>query len=160
ALPAAAGVLSGNCRVANEPAATLLFPYFEADLANLTGQTTLLSINNASSKPVLSRVVLWTDWGVPTLAFDVYLTGYDVQTINIRDLFAGNIPATGPDASNTGSLSDSGTIFTRRGNTRAEGVSPQLAPADVTWLRNAHTGQPVATTPTAQCAGSGSAGPN
>src|SRR5436305_4979324 len=52
ALPAAAGVLSGNCRVASQPAATLLFPYFEADLANPTGQTTLLSINNASSKPV------------------------------------------------------------------------------------------------------------
>jgi hypothetical protein len=157
-LPAAAGVLSGNCRVANQPAATLLFPYFEADLVSPTGQNTLLSINNASSKPVLSRVVLWTDWGVPTLAFDVYLTGYDVQTINVRDLFTGNLPATGPDTSNTGSLSDSGTIFTGCGNTGAGGVSPQLAPADVTWLRNAHTGQPVATTPTAQCAGSGSAG--
>jgi hypothetical protein len=160
ALPAAAGVLSGNCRVANQPAATLLFPYFEADLASPTGQNTLLSINNASSKPVLSRVVLWTDWGVPTLAFDVYLTGYDVQTINVRDLFTGNLPTTGPDTSNTGSLSDSGTIFTGCGNTGAGGVSPQLAPADVTWLRNAHTGQPVATTPTSQCAGSGGAGLN
>src|SRR5215813_8349189 len=105
ALPSAAGVFDGNCRVANQPAATLLIPYFEVDLANSGGQSTLFSVNNASSKPVLSRVVLWTDWGVPTLAFDVYLTGYDVQTFNVRDLLNGNLPETGPGVSNTGTLS-------------------------------------------------------
>jgi hypothetical protein len=160
AVPSAAGILEGNCRVANQPAATLLIPYFEVDLSNSTGQSTLFSVNNASSKSVLSRVVLWTDWGVPTLAFDVYLTGYDVQTFNVRDLFAGKLPDTGPEASNTGSLSDSGTLFAGCGNTGAAGVSPELTPADLTWLRAAHTGKPVATTPTAQCAGSGNAGPN
>ena len=40
-------------------------------------------------------MVLWTDLGVPTLAFDVYLTGYDVQTVNLRDLFAGIAAADG-----------------------------------------------------------------
>lgn len=160
AVPSAAGVLEGNCRLANQPAATLLIPYFEADLSNPASQTTLFSVNNASSKSVLSRVVLWTDWGVPTLAFDVYLTGYDVQTFNVRDLFQGKIPDTGPEASNTGSLSDTGTLFAGCGNTGAAGISPDLAAADLAWLRAAHTGQPVATTPTAQCAGSGAAGPN
>jgi hypothetical protein len=157
AVPSAAGVLEGNCRLANQPAATLLIPYFEVDLGNPNGQSTLFSVNNASSKPVLSRVVLWTDWGVPTLAFDVYLTGYDVQTFNLRDLLGGKLPATGPDASNTGSLSDSGTLFAGCGNTGAAGVSPQLSAQDATWLRAAHTGQPVAT---AQCAGSGASGPS
>ena len=66
-----AGVLSGNCRIGNQPAATLLIPYFEVDLGKPGGATTLLSVNNASAKPAIARVVLWTDWGVPTLAFDV-----------------------------------------------------------------------------------------
>lgn len=157
AVPSAAGVLSGNCRVANQPAATLLIPYFEVDLANSGGQSTLFSVNNASAKPVLSRVVLWTDWGIPTLAFDVYLTGYDIQTFNVRDLLNGSLPDTGPQVSNTGTLSNAGTLFTGCSTAGAAGISPQLAPEDVAWLRAAHTGQPVAT---AQCAGSGTAGPN
>jgi len=160
AVPSAAGILSGNCRLANQPAATLLIPYFEVDLANSGGQSTLFSVNNASSKPVLSRVVLWTDWGIPTLAFDVYLTGYDIQTFNLRDLLSGRLPDTGPEVSNQGSLSDAGTLFTGCSGTGAAGISPQLDPQDVTWLRAAHTGQPVATSPTLQCAGSGTAGAN
>jgi hypothetical protein len=159
AVPSAAGVLEGNCRLANQPAATLLIPYFEVDLNNLSGQNTLFSVNNSSAKPALARVVLWTDWGIPTLAFDVYLTGYDVQTFNVRDLFNGRLPATGPDASNVGLLSESGTLFAGCGNTGATGVSPSLAPTDVAWLRSAHTGQPVATTPSSLCASSGATGP-
>ncbi|HEY0781016.1 MAG TPA: hypothetical protein VGE98_01065, partial [Thermoanaerobaculia bacterium] len=77
---AQAGMLAGNCRVSDQPAATLLLPYFEVDLDAPNGATTIVSINNASPKSELARVVLWTDWGIPTLAFDVYLTGYDVQT--------------------------------------------------------------------------------
>ena len=108
AVPSSAGILEGNCRLADQPAATMLIPYFEVDLGDPAGQTTLFSVNNASAKSTLARVVLWTNWGVPTLAFDVYLTGYDVQTLNLRDLFAGKLPQTGPDTSNSGSLSDDG----------------------------------------------------
>jgi hypothetical protein len=163
AVPSSAGILEGNCRLANQPAATLLIPYFEVDLADPSGQTTLFSVNNAMSKPALARVVLWTDWGVPTLAFDIYLTGYDVQTINLRDLFAGNIPATGPDTSNLGHLSESNPQFQGCGSTGAAGVSPKLSGSDVNYLRAAHTGQPVSQTTStapAQCAGSGGSGPN
>ena len=77
------------------PAATLLLPYFEVDLGNANGVTTLFSINNASATAVLAHVTVWTDQSVPALDFDVYLTGYDVQTINLRDIFvAGNLPRT------------------------------------------------------------------
>jgi hypothetical protein len=77
------------------PAATLLLPYFELDLANQQGVNTLFSINNASATAVLAHVTVWTDQSVPALDFDVYLTGYDVQTINLRDIFvAGNLPRT------------------------------------------------------------------
>jgi len=90
-LAAAHGEICANDPV---PAATLLLPYFEVDLGQPAGATTLLSINNADAKAVLAHVTLWTDEAVPTLVFDIYLTGYDVQTINLRDLFAGQVPVT------------------------------------------------------------------
>ncbi len=157
--PLAAGVLDGNCRVADQPAATLLIPYFEVDLADTQGQTTLVSINNASARSTLARVVLWTDWSVPTLAFDVYLTGYDVQTLNVRDLFTqAALPVTGPDASNVGSLSNNNnsTLFTGCAEVGG-GVAAPLDANQLAYLKNAHTGKPVSAS---QCAGSGSAGPN
>ncbi len=77
------------------PAATLLLPYFEVDLADPSGVTTLMSINNASATAVLAHVVLWTDLSVHILDFNVYLTGYDVQSINLRDIIVnGNLPVT------------------------------------------------------------------
>jgi hypothetical protein len=97
-LPAAAGVLTNNCVVGERPAATLLFPYFEVDLANASGRTTLIAIANRNLffEPILARVTLWTDWGIPTTAFTLFLRANDVQTINVRDLFAtGVVPTTG-----------------------------------------------------------------
>ncbi len=69
------------------PGATLLFPYFEVDLDNTYGTTTLLAIENASATAIMAHVTLWTDVGIATQAFDVYLTGYDVQTVNLQDIF-------------------------------------------------------------------------
>jgi hypothetical protein len=79
----------------NVPAATLLLPYFEVDLDDSQGVSTLFSINNSAPAPVLTKVVVWSDQGVAVLNFNVYLTGYDVQTINLRDvLVGGNLPRT------------------------------------------------------------------
>lgn len=76
--------------------ATLLFPYFEVDLNNPAGRTTLLSVNNLLTTPILARVQIWTDWAIPALGFDLYLLGSDVQTINLRDvLTTGTLPVTG-----------------------------------------------------------------
>jgi len=72
------------------PAATLLLPYFEVDLGGgANGFTTMFSVNNAASTAVLAHVVIWSDLSVPVLDFNLYLTGYDVQTINLRDLLVG-----------------------------------------------------------------------
>src|SRR6202045_4136253 len=77
------------------PAATLLLPYFEVDLNNPNGLTTLFSVNNASATAALVHVVIWSDLSVPVLDFNIYLTGYDVQSVNLRDIIvAGNIPQT------------------------------------------------------------------
>ncbi|MBI2212524.1 MAG: hypothetical protein HYU52_02670 [Acidobacteria bacterium] len=100
------------------PAASLLLPYFEVDIENPDGVTTLFSINNASFEAALAHVTLWTDLSVPVLDFDVYLTGYDVVTINLRDIIInGVIPRTADDArdpsdsiSNQGLFSDDVTF--------------------------------------------------
>lgn len=78
------------------PAATLLLPYFEVDVNNTVGGVnTLFSINNASATAVLAHVTIWTDQSIPVIDFDVYLTGYDVQTISLRDILVnGNLPVT------------------------------------------------------------------
>ncbi len=86
------------CDMGVQPAATLLLPYFEVDLGSSTGQTTLFSVNNASATAVLAHVVVWSDLSVPVLDFNIYLTGYDVQTINLRDILNGGLlPRTASD---------------------------------------------------------------
>ena len=153
---ATAGVLYGNCRTAEQPAATLLIPYFEVDLQRTDGATTLISVNNSSSRPTVARVVLWTDWGAPTLAFDVYLTGYDVQSLNLRDLLNGKLPSTSQLASPKGELSDANTAFPGcDGNVKAVAA---LTPTNWDYLRAAHTGRPLPGSSPSQCLGSGRAG--
>jgi hypothetical protein len=86
-----------SCDIALQPAATLLLPFFEVDFkapqSNTT--TTLLTIQNLSPSPRIANVTLWTDWGFPVFNFPIHLTGYDVQGINLYDLFArGTFPQT------------------------------------------------------------------
>jgi len=130
------------------PAATLLLPYFEVDLANPNGVTTLFSINNASATAVLTHVTFWSDLAVPTLAFNVYLTGYDVVTINVRDIFVnGNAPRTasaGQDPSNT--ISPKGPLSQDINFASCTGQLP-LPPLPASYLAHiqaAHTGKPSA----------------
>src|SRR4051812_36920652 len=83
AVPARAAVIDAQ-HVTNEPAATLLLPYFEAQVpkkigGKAPGIDTLFSVNNASASAALVHVTVWTDFGVPVLGFNIYLTGYDVQ---------------------------------------------------------------------------------
>jgi hypothetical protein len=143
ALLAPAPVLADACSLENLPAATLLLPYFEVDLSDPNGLTTLFSINNASATAALTNVVVWSDLGVPTLSFTVYLTGYDVQTINLRDLFNGTLPGTataGQDPNNT--ISPKGIYSQDINFASCFGILPlpALPGAFVDHLRAAHTG--------------------
>jgi hypothetical protein len=91
----AAPVMAVICTVDAVPAATLLVPYFEVDLNNPNGLTTLFSVNNASATAILVHVVMWSDLSVPVFDFNIYLTGYDVQSVNLRDIIVnGNVPQT------------------------------------------------------------------
>jgi hypothetical protein len=97
-LVTAAPAMAVICTIDAVPAATLLLPYFEVDLNNPNGLTTLFSVNNASAVEVLVHVVVWSDLSVPVLDFNIYLTGYDVQSVNIRDIIVnGNLPQTATD---------------------------------------------------------------
>ncbi|MFQ5528075.1 MAG: hypothetical protein ACE5GX_17695 [Thermoanaerobaculia bacterium] len=120
--PAAAEI----CAIDTVPAATLLLPYFAVDLSKLTKPkrtetTTLVLQTSYNDGPIVARVTLWTDLGVPTLAFDVYLERYASRKIALHDLFRGRLPA-----------------------------SPELDPGCAAWglvdktdLQNAHRGRPV-----------------
>jgi hypothetical protein len=129
ALPAtpARGVL---CALDPMPAATLLLPYFDLDARDLAKpkpkrESTVLSIVNLGPAATIARVTLWTDLGVPTLAFDLYLTGFDVQEVDLWRVFQGTLP---------GDLAircDDGAQTTR-----------ELPPERVEALRLAHAGKP------------------
>lgn len=110
------------------PGATLLLPYFEVHPGDPEALTTLFSVNNAGSQPVVAHVVVWTDWGIPTYSFDLALGPDHVETINLRDLFAtGSVPAT-----------DGGGID---GCSNPVAVPP-LSASDLAALRARHAGRP------------------
>ncbi|HEX8412061.1 MAG TPA: hypothetical protein VF883_24640 [Thermoanaerobaculia bacterium] len=104
-----------SCDIAVMPAATLLLPYFEVDLDDRTGETTLFTVTNVTSVDQVARVTLWTDYAYPVINFNIYLTGYDVQSINLYDILARAVIAppygiqqegTGTEISKRGRYSD------------------------------------------------------
>ncbi len=112
--PAATGAFGGpggpsttnnddSCDISTAPAATLLLPYFEVDFnsAQATAQTTLFTITNVSNLPQIAHLTIWTDWSFPVLDFNIFLTGYDVQSINLYDILARGIIAPQTGTSNT-----------------------------------------------------------
>jgi hypothetical protein len=131
------------CALDEPPAATLLLPYFEVDLDG--SLTTLLSVGSATAQATLSRVTVWSDLGVPVLWFDVYLTGWDVETINLRDILAGELPQTAPDSADPADrISPQGSLsFDTDFPGCAETMPPPpLGPDLAGHLQAALTGQP------------------
>jgi hypothetical protein len=122
ALPANAGINTIDA----VPAATLLLPHFQVDPVDPNGVRTALTIGNASPVERMTHVVLWTDRGVPTRTFDLRLPGFGVAEIDLRALFT------------TGVLPQS----TAGGFPACAATLPPapLSPAQITDLRNAHTG--------------------
>ena len=110
--------------VSDTAGATLLLPYFEVDLANPTGMDTIFTIDNMGAyftsggnpqisgpTAVLGHVIIWSDLGVPVFNFNVYLTGLDVQLVDMRKVLNGTLPQTasaGQDPTDT--ISPKGTF--------------------------------------------------
>lgn len=82
-----------TCDISTAPAATLLLPYFEVDLSNAQGTNTLWTVTNVSNLPQIAHVTIWTDRSFPVLDFNIFLTGYDVQSISMFDIIANGIIA-------------------------------------------------------------------
>lgn len=128
------------------PAASLLLPYFEVDLGDAFGLTTLFSVTNARQEATVANVTLWSDLGIPSLSFNLYLTGYDIQTVNLRDLFnTGTLPGTASSGQDPGDTVSPGGPFSFDSDVDGcDGILPyaQTLPAVfVAHLRAAHTGK-------------------
>ncbi len=143
-------LLSGQAQaiigtVDDVPAATLLLPYFEVDLDSVNGVQTLFSINNASATAVLAHIVIWSDLSVPVLDFNIYLTGYDIVTINLRDILVlGALPRTASDGQDpTDTISHQGAFSQDINFASCNGfLPPPTLPDDfILHLQNSLTGQ-------------------
>ena len=81
-----------RCAIDNVPAATLLLPYFEVDLAG-SGLTTIFSVVNSSQDDVTIEIDVFTNWGVQVLTSRTELAADGVATVNLADwLVRGNLP--------------------------------------------------------------------
>lgn len=91
-----------SCDIGVYPAATLLLPYFEVETARHTADT-LFTLTNVSRQPQIAHVTIWTDWALPVLSFNIFLTGYDTHSISLYDVVVnGTIaPGTPPGTSST-----------------------------------------------------------
>ncbi len=110
-----------SCDIALLPAATLLLPYFEVDLEDPDGSTTLFTITNITNTDQIARVTLWTDRSYPVIDFNIYLTGYDVQSINLYDVIVRGVIA--PE-------NGTGTALQKRGKYSDRNTSIHLAACD------------------------------
>lgn len=127
------------------PAATLLLPYFEVDLNSTAGPTTVFSVNNASATAILAHVTIWSDLAVPVFAFNIYLTGYDVQVVDLRAFFNGTVPRTASDGQDPqDTISPQGNFSQDINFASCTGQLPlpNLAPTSLDHLRKSLTGQP------------------
>jgi hypothetical protein len=135
---------AGVCNLDVNPAATLLLPYFEADLDVADGSNTIFSINNAFSSAALAHVTLWSDLSVPVLDFNVYLTGYDTQTLDMRQILLGNLPQNASDGQDPAdTISPQGPLSQDINFASCTGQLPlpTLPGIFLTHLRNSLTGQ-------------------
>lgn len=115
-----------TCDIGTTPAATLLLPYFRV---NTTDLNTIFTIVNTSPQAQIAHVTVWTDWSFPVLDFNVYLTGYDVQGLSLRDIIFNGVIAPTATAGVAGTT-DTGST------TSGTGLSPYGGLSDRTVRPN------------------------
>ena len=93
----APAVRAQDCQIGTGLGSTVLIPYFEYDpTAGADGATTLFSVNNEGNQADADpgRCCGPTGGSRPSPSTSTCMP-FDVQSINVRDLFNGNIPSTG-----------------------------------------------------------------
>ncbi len=88
--------MANTCAFDNVPAATLLFPFVAYNYTDgAQGVNTLFTVTNTSSEAQIVHITVWTDFSIAILDFNILLTGYDVQPMDIRTILAnGQLPVT------------------------------------------------------------------
>lgn len=125
---------AATCADDQKPAATLLLPYFEVNPFAVSRVNTVMTITNADIQPVIAQVVIWSEFSIPVLVFQVYLVSHDLQRINLRNVINGQLPPTFPN-----------TVLFPSCPPTLPAINPTLPPL-VPYLRDALTGQPVVLT--------------
>ncbi|MEM7582500.1 MAG: hypothetical protein AAF560_03900 [Acidobacteriota bacterium] len=127
------------------PAATLLIPHFMIDLdaCDPAGLNTVVKITNASPEATVAQLTFWSDWGAPVIEYQIYLSGYDVETLDLADHFCnGNVAITGPNTSPHGHLSGDPAMLTDC-DLFFPFQNPVLVGSILDRFRRGHTGQPL-----------------
>lgn len=117
------------CALDPVPAATLLVPYFEVSVPRRCASgrfDTEVAVTNASAFERIANVVVWSEWSVPVLSFQLSLTGYGIASFRLSDILC------------TGSISN------------GENESITFSEAEIAHARALLTGRP--SPETGQCA--------
>ena len=83
-----------TCTIDQRPAATLLIPYFQATFNPdgtilATGPSaldTLITVGNASPRPMVANVTVWSERSEAIMGFNIALTGFDVQSFSMASV--------------------------------------------------------------------------
>jgi hypothetical protein len=81
--PAPIPPAGGPCDIGNNPAATLLVPYFSVGLEP-GGDDTQVVLVNTSDRPLVARVVVWNVDAWAVMGFNIWLYKHDVVPFSLR----------------------------------------------------------------------------
>ena len=133
---------NASCDIGYYPAATLLLPYFEVDInaPTTTGLSTTFTVVNTSRQPQIARATVWTDMGYPIFWFNLFLTGYDVQSISLYEILVrGRLPLTNSSsAPGRASASNASNPYTLQ-NTLCDSIPGSIAPTVLQRIQSALT---------------------
>ncbi|HEX3107798.1 MAG TPA: hypothetical protein VHU41_01810 [Thermoanaerobaculia bacterium] len=133
---------NASCDIGYYPAATLLLSYFEVDINApvTTALNTTLTVVNTSKQPQIARATVWSDMGYPIFWFNLFLTGYDAQSVSLYEvLVRGRLPMTSSSsAPGRASASNSANPYTLQ-NTLCDSISGSIAPALLQRIQSALT---------------------
>lgn len=133
---------NASCDIGYYPAATLLLPYFEVDVnaQATTALSTTFTLVNTSKLPQIGRATVWTDMGYPIFWFNVFLTGYDAQSISLYEVLArGRLPVTGPSMTpGRASATNLANPYTLQ-NTLCDSISGTISPPVLQRIQSALT---------------------
>ena len=150
------------CALDIEPAATLLVPYVAVEMSgdepDPSGATTVLRVTNTAAEAALIQLTVWSADGVPALALTEVLSGFDMWTVDFRDVLSGHWSRFDTSRANAAPPNTDTFPFRRTPfewgpdgrsfNALCVGKAPFLVP----WPRGLATPETTSTTPGEGCA--------